>query len=135
MAAAEAASAAAAASSSGGASRVVVDGALMQQVQGTADEDLYLECSFNEKDEAKAHGAKWDPRAIEGGSGKWYAPAGIQLAPLSRWLPSARTFLDCPYADKEAAKALGARWDGQMQKWTVRGNTDLRPFARWLRRK
>ncbi len=29
----------------------------------------------------------------------------------------ARTYLDVPYADKDAAKAAGARWDPTAKRW------------------
>lgn len=46
-----------------------------------------------------------------------------------------KVFLDCPYDDKDEAKALGARWDRSKKKWYVDGqvvkeNSD--EFARWL---
>lgn len=46
-----------------------------------------------------------------------------------------RVYLDCPFDEKEEAKALGARWDPSRKKWyvdgqTVRANTD--EFSRWL---
>ena len=31
--------------------------------------------------------------------------------------PAGRAFLDVPYADKDAAKALGARWDPTVRRW------------------
>ena len=43
-----------------------------------------------------------------------------------------RIDLNCPYAEREAAKALGARWDAEKRMWFVDNPVDLRPFARWL---
>jgi len=40
--------------------------------------------------------------------------------------------LNCGYAGKDAVKALGALFDGDQNRWYVPGDTDLRPFARWL---
>lgn len=41
-----------------------------------------------------------------------------------------------PYAvsfkDKDAAKALGDRWDGDQRQWYVPDGRELPPFARWL---
>ena len=31
--------------------------------------------------------------------------------------PVSRAYLDVPYAEKEAAKALGARWDQSARRW------------------
>ncbi|HEU4854374.1 MAG TPA: ArdC-like ssDNA-binding domain-containing protein [Nitrosospira sp.] len=46
-------------------------------------ERTYLAVPFNDKDEAKKAGAKWDKQAKS-----WYAPEGIDQSPLSRWIPS-----------------------------------------------
>ena len=44
-----------------------------------------------------------------------------------------RTNLAVPFAEKDQAKALGARWDPARKCWYVQGASDLAPFARWLR--
>jgi hypothetical protein len=43
-----------------------------------------------------------------------------------------RTYLNCPFAEKDEAKALGARWDGTKKRWYVENAGDLSAFARWL---
>lgn len=43
-----------------------------------------------------------------------------------------RTDLNVPFAEKDEAKALGARWDPARKSWYVQ-DKDLAPFARWLR--
>jgi hypothetical protein len=43
-----------------------------------------------------------------------------------------KTYLNVPYAQKDAAKALGARWDPAQKKWYVPGNKDISLFAQWL---
>ena len=43
----------------------------------------YLTVGFIEKDQAKSLGARWDPTQRS-----WYVPAGVDLAPFSRWLGS-----------------------------------------------
>ncbi len=45
---------------------------------------------------------------------------------------AARVLLNCPFADKDAAKALGARWDAGLKKWYIEAGTPLAPFAAWL---
>ncbi len=40
--------------------------------------------------------------------------------------------LNVSYAEKNEAKALGARWNAGLRKWYVPGGTELAPFARWL---
>lgn len=42
----------------------------------------YLAVPYGERNAAKAAGAKWDATAKS-----WYAPAGVDPAPLQRWLP------------------------------------------------
>ncbi|MCQ8128033.1 DUF5710 domain-containing protein [Methylomonas rivi] len=41
------------------------------------------------------------------------------------------TYLHVPYAQKDAAKALGARWDAANKKWYVPIGKDITPFAQW----
>lgn len=41
-----------------------------------------LDVPFDEKDEAKSKGARWDPAAK-----RWFAPPGIDLKPLQAWIP------------------------------------------------
>jgi hypothetical protein len=43
-----------------------------------------------------------------------------------------RTYLNCPFAEKDEAKALGARWDGTKKRWYVQDVKDLAPFQRWI---
>jgi hypothetical protein len=40
--------------------------------------------------------------------------------------------LNVPFAEKDEAKRLGARWDSAKKKWYVPSGTDLTPFSRWL---
>jgi hypothetical protein len=41
-------------------------------------------------------------------------------------------FLKVPYAEKDEAKALGARWNARRKAWYVPDGTDSQPFERWL---
>ena len=43
-----------------------------------------------------------------------------------------RIDLATPFAEKEAAKALGARWDGARKVWYISNVKDLTPFLRWI---
>lgn len=43
-----------------------------------------------------------------------------------------RQYLDVPYRSKDAAKALGARFDGSAKRWYVEAGTDLVAFTAWL---
>ena len=42
------------------------------------------------------------------------------------------TYLKCPYAEKDVAKMLGARWDNDKRQWFVPAGRDLAPFRRWI---
>ena len=42
-----------------------------------------------------------------------------------------KTYLTVPYAQKDAVKALGARWDAANKKWYVSADKDLAPFKQW----
>jgi len=43
---------------------------------------MLLDVPFDEKDQAKAAGAKWDPKR-----GSWFVPEGIDPSAFTRWLP------------------------------------------------
>lgn len=42
------------------------------------------------------------------------------------------TYLTVAFKDKDAAKALGARWDADQRQWYVPDGRELTPFAAWL---
>lgn len=42
------------------------------------------------------------------------------------------TYLHVPFAEKNEAKALGAKWDPTERSWFVPGDLDVALFARWL---
>ena len=42
-----------------------------------------------------------------------------------------RFYLECPYAEKDEAKDLGARWDSDARKWFVPVDIDKTPFKKW----
>lgn len=43
-----------------------------------------------------------------------------------------RVYLAVPYAQKDQAKALGARWDPYVKKWYIENPNDLKPFIQWM---
>ena len=49
----------------------------------TTNTRVYLNCPFEQKDEVKERGAKWDEYRK-----KWYVPFDIELEPFQRWLPN-----------------------------------------------
>ncbi|WP_157199584.1 DUF5710 domain-containing protein [Methylomonas koyamae] len=44
-------------------------------------------------------------------------------------MAAAKTYLNVPYAQKDAAKALGARWDASNKKWYIPAGKDPEPSA------
>jgi hypothetical protein len=43
-----------------------------------------------------------------------------------------RINLVTPFTEKDAVKALGARWDGVKKLWYITDVADLTPFMRWI---
>lgn len=41
-------------------------------------------------------------------------------------------WLNVPFADKDRAKRLGARWSPSRKKWYVENKEDLAPFLAWM---
>lgn len=46
-------------------------------------------------------------------------------------MADSKTYLNVPFAHKDEAKALGARWDAANKKWYVPTNKDVSLFAKW----
>lgn len=46
-------------------------------------------------------------------------------------MADSKTYLNVPFAQKDAAKALGARWDAANKKWYVSADKDIALFAQW----
>lgn len=42
-----------------------------------------------------------------------------------------RVNLKVPFAEKDGAKKLGAKWDAARKIWYVESQPDMTPFARW----
>lgn len=61
-----------------------------------------------------------------------YADAVLRQEPRREAVSRARRDLSVPYADKDIAKALGAKWDAVRKVWYVLPDQDIGPFAPWL---
>lgn len=46
-------------------------------------------------------------------------------------MAESKVYLNVPFAQKDAAKALGARWDAIVKKWYVPADKDITLFAQW----
>jgi len=106
-------------------------------------ERIYLNCPFDEKDACKALGGRWD-----GDERKWYITGEMDTEPFAQWMTDdaspnknheksaddegEKTYLNCPFDEKEECKALGGRWDGDAKKWYVPAGKDTAPFSKWL---
>jgi len=44
---------------------------------------------------------------------------------------NSKLYLNVPYAEKDAAKALGAKWDPANKQWYAPANQDMTLFAKW----
>lgn len=52
-------------------------------------------------------------------------PAAVSKGPQN-------TVLNVPYAEKDEAKRLGAKWDAARKKWYVPQGVNVEPFSRWV---
>ena len=50
----------------------------------------------------------------------------------ARIIRQMRITLVTPFAEKDAVKALGARWDASKKHWYIVDVADLTPFMRWI---
>ena len=55
-----------------------------------------------------------------------------QVAARMRIMCGMRINLVTPFAEKDAVKALGARWDPAKKIWYINDVADLTPFQRWI---
>jgi antirestriction protein ArdC len=94
----------------------------------TSDDRTYLAVPYDEKDDAKQLGAKWDRQAKA-----WYVPAGVDLEAFTPWLPargSVHIAVDVDPAEQfaEALRECGLcpdgplEMDGQMHRVPVEGD-------------
>src|SRR5580693_4317500 len=74
---------------------------------------VYLKVSYDQKDEAKLFGARWDLRKK-----LWYFPGEVLPRELEQFRPSSegdelleKIVLDIPFTYRDIAAKAGARWD------------------------
>lgn len=109
----------------------------------TATPRLYLSVPFAEKDHVKRQGGKWDEVAKS-----WYVPPEGDPKDYARWMekpaiPNTRTqeaameeskprvFIAVPFAEKEEAKAAGAKWDRAAKSWFIPEGVDNAALSKW----
>lgn len=44
---------------------------------------------------------------------------------------TSKVYLNVPYAEKDAAKTLGAKWDAAKKKWYAPAGTEISSFSKW----
>ena len=111
-----------------------------------SEQKIYLDCPYSEKDQVKKLGGLWDSEKR-----KWYITDDMDSQPFSKWLENSqqtlnqpqennhvsenegvKSYLNCPFDDKDECKALGGKWDSEEKKWYVPDNVDITPFKKWL---
>ncbi len=84
---------------------------------------------------AEGGAERWIEVAADGSIADCAAPVFVAPAPAaaapSKPQGKAVTLLKVPYAEKDEAKQLGARWDPKRKKWYVPAGVDTAPFERW----
>ena len=55
-----------------------------------------------------------------------------QLSAAAHCHPMPRTYLKVPFKEKDAAKALGARWDATLASWYAPEHLDVTTFSTWV---
>ncbi|HHH3524912.1 TPA: zincin-like metallopeptidase domain-containing protein [Enterobacter hormaechei subsp. steigerwaltii] len=109
-----------------------------------AQENTPIKVPYQERNEAKALGAKWD-RSEQ----TWFVPAGVSLDKFTKWnggeaaaqdVPpqkatpdrsTERQELAVPYKDRAEAKAAGAKWDKEKKTWYAEAGADMEKLAKW----
>jgi Domain of unknown function (DUF5710) len=64
-----------------------------------ATTNINLKVPFNEKDQAKSLGARWNAEAK-----LWYVPQGVDAAPFEKWMTSAANAAPAQAAAKPAVQ-------------------------------
>lgn len=82
---------------------------------------------------------RWVEVAIDGRQTEVEPPLRIMEAikemqerqPAERAARPGVHLLNVPYAEKDEAKRLGAKWDATRRKWYVPAGVDVTAFSRW----
>ena len=113
---------------------------------------VFIAVPFQEHDEAKALGARWNRLRQS-----WYIPDNLDPSPFTRWLPRSeetaanllqpaqadqahapgqlpaaeRVYLAVPYEERALARAAGAVWDKAAKSWYAGPNANMQGLDRW----
>lgn len=101
--------------------------------------DIPFDAPYKRRIPLDGGGERWVDVLADGREVECAAPVAIVVgvptptsARPSSSSSKAVTVLKVPFAEKEAAKALGARWDPKRKKWYVPQGVDAAPFSQWL---
>jgi len=109
-------------------------------------EQQYIAVPYEEKDEAKGLGARWDRQQQS-----WYVPQDVDVAPFAKWGQGAaptgveaqalqlqshsqtreHVYLAVPYDERVAAKAAGALWDTVTKSWYIGPEANMEKLEHW----
>lgn len=100
---------------------------------------IYLDCPFDDKEECKSLGGKWDAE-----NKSWFITSNLDVNKFEKWIVpgsistaadqeyTGKTYLNCPFDDKDECKSLGGHWDSNLRMWFVPEGTDPTPFNKWF---
>jgi len=77
--------------------------------------NISLKVPFNEKDQAKALGARWNAELKQ-----WYVPQGVQSAPFEKWFTSGAAPIQTNAAVAKPASPQGQPSDDDMDSINAR---------------
>lgn len=101
--------------------------------------NTYIEIPYDDRNEAKELGARFD-----GTTKCWYIPKGVDESKFSKWkklseapktTDKKKFYIYVPYDDRNEAKELGARFDGQKRQWYFIGSSNKEKFKKWEKKK
>lgn len=93
----------------------------------------YIKVDYNQKDEVKGLGARWDTELKS-----WYIPDDADESKFSKWsrfdptIKLDKTYLFVPFDEKDQVKAAGARWDSDKKQWYFLSDQDSSKFKKWI---
>jgi putative DNA primase/helicase len=100
----------------------------------------YINVPFNEKDEAKKLGARFDKNEKS-----WYVPSYMDITKFSKWdlgvpikeeslkVNKEREYLVVPYSERVEAKAFGAFWDKEAKAWYIGHDANRDKLEKWIK--
>jgi Domain of unknown function (DUF5710)/UvrD-like helicase C-terminal domain/AAA domain len=115
--------------------------------EGVSNTRIDLRVPFEQKDQAKSAGARWD-----NAKKVWFIPPGVETSHFRQWMgntPAAsaapmqarqqsavlttqRVDLNVPFEQKDLARNAGARWDGIKKVWFAPPGIPIQGISQWI---